>query len=95
MEKQKIPPVTVGQELKLGITRFGSNGDPLLFKDDYVIFLQNVGRTGVHLNQLVSVRITKVQPKYAFCELIKDKTLLDKTEGLFVECVDSVVEEAK
>ncbi len=67
----KIPPVTVGEILKLGVTRFGKNGDPLMFHKDFAIFLQNTGKGGVELNQLVEVKVTKVLPKCAFAEKVK------------------------
>ena len=84
----KIPPVTVGEILKLGVTRFGKNGDPLMFHKDFAIFLQNTGKGGVELNQLVEIKIIKVLPKCAFAVLAKrthdalkeDDVLLGETE---------------
>lgn len=78
MEKQKkIVPVKVGDVLKLGVTRFGQGGDPILFYQEFVIFLQNMGRRGVELNQLVEIKIVKVLPKYAFAELNVKKEVYD------------------
>ena len=70
-KKQEKILIKVGDKLKLGITRFGKDGDPILFYNGFVIILQNIGRVGVNLNQLVDIKITKVLPKYAFAELDK------------------------
>lgn len=65
----KTPPITVGDELSLSISRFGKNGDPILFYEKFVIFLQNVGRPGVDIGRLVNVKITKVTPDCGFAEI--------------------------
>ena len=80
MVKDKIIPVKIGDKLSLSITKFGRNGDPMMVHEGFIIFLQNVGRSGVDVGRLVDIKITKVLDKFAFAEIDKDKT-----EGLFAE----------
>ena len=63
--------VKVGDVLKLGVVRFGKKGDPIMIHNGLVIFLKNLDKKGgVQLNTMVEIKITKVFPKFAFCELV-------------------------
>ena len=68
--KSKIIPVREGERLSLSIARFGKNMDPIMFYKGFVIFLQSLGNKSVDIGQLIKIKITKVQPKYAIAELI-------------------------
>jgi len=82
MEKQQKIPVQVGDKLSLSIARFGKNMDPIMFYEGFVIFLQNLGSKSVNIGQLIKVRITKVQPKYAIAELISKNN--DKASNVHI-----------
>ena len=71
MEKETIPPVKVGDKLKLGITKFGRDGDPIIVHKGFIIFLKGLEKRGVELNTMVEIKITKVLPKFAFAESVK------------------------
>ena len=62
------PPVNVGDKMKLGVVRFGKNGDPIMMHKGFVIFLKGIPTGGVPLNSMFEIKITKVLPKYAFAE---------------------------
>jgi len=62
--------IKVGDVFKLGVARIGKNGDPIVIKDGFIIFLKNLGTRGVQLNTIVEIKITKVFPKYAFAERV-------------------------
>ena len=64
--------IKVGDKLKLGVLRFGKDGDPILIKDGFIIFLKDKGR-GVQLNTIIEVKVTKVFSNYAFAERINGK----------------------
>ena len=71
MQEEIEPPVKVGDILKLGVVRFGINGDPIMMLKGFVIFLKELDKRGVELNTLVEIKITKVMPKFAFAERVK------------------------
>ena len=70
MEKEVEPPIKVGDVLKLGIVRFGRDGDPIMIHKEFVIFLKGLEKRGVELNKIIEVKITKVMPKFAFAERV-------------------------
>jgi len=70
MEKQK-PPIKVGDKLKIGITKFGSSGDPMMTYKGFVIFLKDIAKRGFILNELIEIKIIKLFPNYAFAERTK------------------------
>jgi len=74
MEKNKIPPVKVNEVLKLVVTKFGSNGDPMFVYKDFVIFLKGKRTISVNVNEIVEVRITKMLPKFATAEKTKNNS---------------------
>ena len=61
-------PLKIGDVLKLGVVKFGRNGDPILIQEGFVIFLKGLEKRGVELNAMVEIKITKVLPKFAFAE---------------------------
>lgn len=71
LNENATPPVKVGDVLKLGVVRFGKDGDPILMHAGFVIFLKGV-KGGVELNKMFEVRITKVLPHFAFAEKTND-----------------------
>lgn len=73
MAEQKKIPVRIGDLLKLGIKRFGKNGDPIMVYHNYVIFLKDLDKRGVELNKMFEVKIIKVFPKFAFAERVNGK----------------------
>ena len=69
-KKETTPPVKAGEILKLGVTKFGTNGDPILIHKGFVIFLKDLEKRGVELNTMLEIKITKVLPKFAFAERV-------------------------
>ena len=63
-------PVKVGDVLKLGVIRFGRDGDPVMIYEGFVIFLKDIKKRGVQLNTMLEIQITKVCGKFAFAERI-------------------------
>jgi predicted RNA-binding protein with TRAM domain len=63
-----IPPVKVGDVMKLGVRRFGKDGTPIMIFKGYIIFLKDDRNGGVELNRIIEIKIAKVFPKYAFAE---------------------------
>ena len=68
--EEKNPPVKVGEILKLGVVRFGRDGDPIMIKDRFIIFLKDAERKGIELNTMIKIRITKVLPNFSFAERV-------------------------
>ena len=67
-----IPPVQVGQTIKLGIVGFGKKGNPMMKFKGYTIFLEKYQDTPITLNQMISIRITKTFDKFGFAVLEKE-----------------------
>lgn len=72
MEENK-PPVEVGDILKLGVERFGKEGDPILIHKGFIIFLKELEGESIPLNTLIEIKITKVLPKFAISKLVETK----------------------
>ena len=70
MTEEITPPIKVGDKLKLGITKFGKDGDPIMVHKGFVIFLKGIEKRGVQLNAMIEIKITKVLPKFAFAERV-------------------------
>ena len=70
MKEETEPPVKVGDVLKLGVVKFGRDGDPIMIHKKFIIFLKDVKRMAIQLNALIEVKITKVLPNFAFAERI-------------------------
>ncbi len=66
MNEDINPPVEVGDVLKLGVTRMGNDGDPIMVHKNFIIFLKDLEKKGIQLNTLIEVKITKVFPNFAF-----------------------------
>ena len=64
------PPVEVGDILKLGVTGFGGNGDPIMVYQHFIIFLKEKEKVKILLNTLIEIRIIKVLPNFAFAERV-------------------------
>ncbi len=61
-------PLKVGDTLKLGVVRFGRDGDPILIHEGLIIFLKDMEKKGVELNTTINIKITKVCENFAFAE---------------------------
>ncbi len=61
----KQPPVNVGDVRKVKIEAIGSEGDGIAKVDGYVIFVP-----GVKVDDVVTIRITKVLRRYGFAEVV-------------------------
>jgi len=70
MQEEINPPVKVGEKLKLGVTKFGKDGDPIMEHKGFVIFLKGIEKRGVQLSTMIEIKITKVLPKFAFAERV-------------------------
>jgi len=70
MQEEIKPPVNVGDVLKLGVTRIGKDGDPVMIHKGYVIFLKDIEKRGVQLSTMINIKITKVMPRFAFAERV-------------------------
>ena len=68
MNRETIPPIKVGDILKLAIKKLGKEGDPVMIHEGFVIFLKNGVDRSFQLNAMIEVKITKVLPKFAFAE---------------------------
>ena len=64
--KAITPSIKVGDILKLGVTKFGKDGDPIMVHKGFIIFLKDVEKRGVELNMMIEIKIIKVFPNYAF-----------------------------
>ncbi len=73
MEANINPPVKVGEVLKLGIVRFGRDGDPIMIHKNFIIFLKDADRKDVQLNVMFEIKITKVLPNFAFAVRVNGK----------------------
>ena len=67
-QNQSKPPIKVGDVLKLGISKFGKNGDPIMIHQGLIIFLKGIEKRGVQLNTMFEIKITKVFSNFAFAE---------------------------
>ena len=68
------PPVKEGDILKLGVVRFGKkDNSPIMVHERFIIFLKDMGKRGVTLNEMIEIRITKVLPTCAFAERTNGK----------------------
>ncbi len=65
MEFERKPPVKVGDVREVRIESIGSGGDGIARIDGYVVFVP-----GVKVDEIVTVRITKVLRKYGFAEVV-------------------------
>ena len=61
-------PIKVGDVLKLGVQRFGKEGDPIMMHKGFVIFLKGIENKGIELNTLFEIKIIKILPRFAFAE---------------------------
>lgn len=68
MEEELIPPVKVGDVLRLGVSKIGKDGDPIMIHKKFIIFLKDKERKAIQLNTFIEVKITKVLPNFAFAE---------------------------
>ncbi len=60
------PPVEVGDVREVRIEAVGAEGDGIAKIDGFVIFVP-----GVKVDDVVTIRITKVLRKYGFAELVE------------------------
>ncbi|AKG92383.1 putative RNA-binding protein, contains TRAM domain [Geoglobus ahangari] len=65
MEFERKPPVQVGDIREVRIENIGSGGDGIARIDGYVVFVP-----GVKVDDVVTIRITKVLRKYGFAEVV-------------------------
>ncbi|WP_456370597.1 TRAM domain-containing protein [Geoglobus sp.] len=65
MEFERKPPVQVGDVREVRIENIGSGGDGIARIDGYVVFVP-----GVKVDDVVTVKITKVLRKYGFAEVV-------------------------
>ena len=66
MEKEIKPPVKIGDIFKLGIIRFGKNGDPILKYKNLIIFLKENNGKSIPLNEMIEIKITKIGSNFAY-----------------------------
>ena len=71
MKEEIKPLIKIGEVLKLGVVRFGRDGDPIMVYEGFIIFLKE--KKAIELNTLIEVKIIKVLPKFAFAERTEDK----------------------
>ena len=62
----RAPPVEVGEIKEVRIEAMGSEGDGIAKVDGFVVFVP-----GAKVDDVVTIRITKVLRKYGFAEVIK------------------------
>ncbi len=65
MEFERKPPVQVGDVREVRIENIGSGGDGIARIDGYVVFVP-----GVKVDDVVTIKITKVLRKYGFAEVV-------------------------
>ncbi|WP_457591678.1 TRAM domain-containing protein [Geoglobus sp.] len=65
MEFERKPPVQVGDVREVRIENIGSGGDGIARIDGYVVFVP-----GVKVDEVVTIKITKVLRKYGFAEVV-------------------------
>ncbi len=63
--------IKIGDVLKLGVKRFGRDGDPIVIHNRMIIFIKDTNKVGVEINKMIDIKITKVFPNYAFAEINK------------------------
>lgn len=68
----KIPPVRVGETIKLGVVGFGKKGNPMFKLKGYTIFLEKFEGVAIVLNQMIPIRITKAFENFGFA-VLEDK----------------------
>lgn len=73
MNEEINSPVKLGDILKLGVIKFGTNGDPIMLYQNLIIFLKDKEKKAIELNKLIEVKIVKVMPRFAFAERIDGK----------------------
>jgi predicted RNA-binding protein with TRAM domain len=66
-------PVGQGEQCVAKVVGFGAKGDPVCKIKGFVIFLKLDGKQVVQMNDEVRVRITTVNEKHAFGELLSIK----------------------
>lgn len=64
--RSRAPPVEVGDIREVKIEAVGSEGDGIAKIDGFVVFVP-----GVNVNDVVTIRITKVLRKYGFGEVVE------------------------
>mgnify|MGYP000587108213 CR=1 FL=1 len=62
----RAPPVEVGDIREVRIEAVGSEGDGIAKVDGFVVFVP-----GVKVDDVVTIRITKVLKKYGFAEVVE------------------------
>jgi predicted RNA-binding protein with TRAM domain len=62
----RAPPVEVGDIREVRIEAVGSEGDGIAKVDGFVVFVP-----GVKVDDVVTIRITKVLRKYGFAEVVE------------------------
>ena len=72
MEIQKQKKLHINQILKLTINRLGKKGDAIFMYNNFIIFLKSKSKLSITLNEFVKIRITKILPKFALAELVKE-----------------------
>ena len=72
MEIQKQKKLHINQILKLPVTKFGKEGDAIFMYNNFIIFLKSKSKLSITLNEFVKIRITKILPKFALAELVKE-----------------------
>ncbi len=73
MENEKIPPVKIGEKLKLGITGWGKKGNPMMKYKGYTIFLEKFEEIQIKIKEMIPIQITKVFNRFAFAQLVERK----------------------
>ena len=68
----KMPPVKIGEIIKLGVMGFGKKGNPFFRYKNYVIFLENYKDIPLTINQMMSIKIIKVFHNYGFADIVKE-----------------------
>jgi len=67
----KKPPVRINKKLKVAVTRFGKDGDPIVVYKNFIIFVKSKEKIVVRVNEIIEIRIVKILPKFAIAEIIK------------------------
>lgn len=68
----KTPPIKLGDNLYHAITGWGTNGDPMIKINGYIIFLKNIENKKLEIGVPLKAIITKVFPKFAIANLIEE-----------------------
>jgi predicted RNA-binding protein with TRAM domain len=59
----------INQVLKLPVDRFGTEGDLIFVRNNFIIILKSDKKVIVRVNEFVKIRITKVLPTFALAVL--------------------------